>query len=226
MKSRNVIVSLILVLFLFAAGGAWWLFMSVDALVKHAIERWGSEITGVSVKVDSVRIKVADGGGVIRGLVVGNPKGFEAKHALKLDEIRLAIDPSSITRDVVVVRELHLVAPAVAYERGQGSDNLAIIQKNADAWVAKNLGAPKKDAGPGRKFVIERLVINGGRAHFGGTLSAAMPDILLRDVGKKTNGATAGDVVKQLWRATVGSVAGLATNFGSAIKDSATRLFK
>ncbi len=226
MKSRNVILSLILVLFLFAAGGAWWLFMSIDGLVKHAIERWGPQITGVTVKVDSVRIVVADGQGTIRGLVVGNPKGFEAGHALKLDEIRLSIDPASITRDVVVIRELHLVAPSVVYERAQGSDNLALIQKNADAWVAANLGAPKKGAGPARKFVIEKLVINGGRAHFGATLSASMPDVQARDIGKKTNGAAAGDVVKQLWRATVGGVAGIATNFGSAIKDGATRLLK
>jgi hypothetical protein len=221
MKSRNVILSLILALFVFAAGGAWWLYMSIDGLVKQAIENWGSQITGVAVKVDSVRIQAADGKGMIRGLVVGNPKGFEAKHSLKLGEISMTIDPASITRDVVVIRELVLVAPDVVYERGQGSDNLAIIQKNADTWVAANLGAQKKDAGPGKKLVIESLVIRNGRANFGPALSAAMPNIQLRDVGKKTNGAAAGDIVKQVWRATVGGVGGLAVNFGSAIKDGA-----
>jgi hypothetical protein len=221
MKSRNVIVSLILALFLFAAGGAWWLFMSIDGLVKQAIERWGPEITGVTVKVDSVRIQVAEGRGTIRGLVVGNPKGFQAKHSLKLDEIRLTIDPASITKDVVVIRELLLAAPEVVYERGQGSDNLSIIQKNADAWVAKNSGAPAKDAGPGKKLVIESLVIRNGKAHFGEAISLPMPDMQLRDVGKKSNGATAGDVVKQVWRAMLGNVGTLASSLGSAIKEGA-----
>ncbi len=74
---------------LLAVGGAWWLFASLDGLVKQAIERWGPEITGVTVKVDSVRIEVAEGRGTIRGLVVGSPKGFEAPQALKLGEMRL-----------------------------------------------------------------------------------------------------------------------------------------
>ena len=93
-------------------------------------------------------------------------------------------------------------------------------------WVAQNLGAPKKDAGPPRKFVIEKLLINGSRAHFGSGLAASIPDVQVRDIGRKTNGATAGDVVKQLWRATVGGVGGIAANFGPVIKDGATRLLK
>ena len=222
MKSRNVIVSLFLVLFLFAAGGAWWLFMSIDGLVKQAIEHWGPQITGVTVKVDSVKIRASEGSGTIRGLTVGNPKGFEAKHALTLGEMRLTIDASSITRDVVVIKELLLVAPDVVYERGQGSDNLTLIQKHVDAWVAQNAGAKKKDEGPGKKFVIENLVVKDGKAHFGTTLSSSMPDLHLRDVGRKSNGATAGEVVKQVWGAMLGSVSNLASRVGSAIKEGAS----
>ena len=226
MKSRNVIVSLILALFVVAAGGAWWLFMSIDGLVKQAIERWGPEITGVAVRVQSVRIQVTEGRGTIRGLFVGNPKGFEAPHALKLDEMRLTIDPASITKDVVVIKELLLAAPDVVYERGQGSDNLAVIQKNVDAWVAKNAGEKKPDAGPGKKFVIENLLIKDGKAHFGTTLSSSMPDLHLHDIGKKTNGATAGEVVKQVWGAMLHSVGNLASRAGTAIKEGWNKLFK
>jgi hypothetical protein len=218
MKSRNVIVSLFLALFVVAAGGAWWLFMSIDGMVKQAIERWGTEMTGVTVKVDSVKIRAADGRGTILGLSVGNPKGFEARHAVTLGEMRLTIDAASITRDVVVIRELVLVAPDVAYERGQGSDNLALIQKNLDAWAATNAGAKQKEAGPGRKFVIESIVIRDGKAHFSATLSAPMPVLQLRDVGRKSNGATAGEVARQAWRAVLGSVTSLASNFGPAIR--------
>ncbi len=225
MKARNVIASLFLVLFVIAAGGAWWLLMSIDGLVKQAIERWGPEMTGVTVRVESVRIEATEGRGTIRGLLVGNPKGFEAPHALKLGEMRLTIDPASITKDVVVIRELLLAAPDVVYERGQGSDNLTVIQKNLDAWVAKNAGA-KKDQGPGKKFVIDHLRIKGGKAHFGTTLSSSIPDLHLREVGKKTNGATAGEVVKQAWGAMLGSVTGLASRAGSAIKEGWNKLFK
>jgi len=220
MKARNVIFSLILVLFLVAVGGAWWLFMSIDGLVKQAIEHWGPQITGVSVSVDSVRIQAAEGRGMIRGLAVGNPKGFDAKHALTLGEIHVTIDPASITKDVVVIKELLLVAPSVVYERGQGSDNLTLIQKHVDAWVAQNAGA-KKD-GPGRKFVIDSVIIKDGKAHFGTTISLPMPDLQLRDVGRNSNGATAGEVVKQVWGAIQHSISILALRVGSAIKEGAS----
>lgn len=226
MKTRHKILSAFLVIALLAAGGAWWLFASLDGLVKQAIEHWGPEITGVPVKVASVRIEVAEGRGTIRGLVVGNPKGFQAPHALKLGEMRLTLDPASVTRDVVVVRELLLVAPDATYERGQGSDNMAVIQRNVDAWVAKMVGAPKADAGPGKKFIIEHLRIQGGKAHFGTTLSSPMPDLHLRDIGKKTGGASAGEVVKQVWGSMLRSVTGLAGRAGSAIKDGWNRMFK
>jgi hypothetical protein len=215
-----------------AAGAAWWLFLSLDGLVKQAIQKWGPEITGVAVRVDSVKIELAEGRGTIRGLFVGNPKGFEAPHALKLGEMRLTLDPASVTRDVVVIKELLLVAPDVVYERGQGSDNLSVIQKNADAWVAKNAGATKSE-GPGKKFVIENVIIKNGKAHFGTTVSAPMPDLHLRDVGKKSNGATAGEVVKQIWGALLQSAGNLASRAGAAIKegasavgDSVRKLFK
>lgn len=225
MKTRHKILSAFLIVALLAIGGAWWLFASLDGLVKQAIERWGPEITGVSIKVQSVRIEAAQGRGAIRGLVVGNPKGFKSPQALKLAEMRLTLDPASVTKDVVVIRELVLVAPEVSYERGQGSDNMTVIQRNVDRWVTKHAGA-KPDAGPGKKFVIENLRIQNGKAQLGTTLSVPMPDLHLREVGKKSGGATAGEVVKGVWDAMLRSVTNLAGRAGSAIKDGWNKLFK
>lgn len=226
MKTRHKVLGVFVVLGLFVAGGLWWLFLSMDGLVKQAIERWGPEITGVPVKVASVRIEVAEGRGTIRGLVLGNPKGFQAPHALKLSEMRLALDPASVTKDVVVIRELQIVAPEVVYERGQGSDNMTVIQKNVGAWVAKVAGAPKKDAGPGKKFIIERATVRDGKARFGTTVATPMPDLHLRDIGKRTGGATAGEVVKQVWGSMLRSVTGLASRAGSAIGGAWRKLTK
>lgn len=226
MKTRNLILSVVVVFALAAGGAIWWLAASLDGLVKQAIGRWGPEITGVAVRVESVRIEATEGRGTIRGLFVGNPKGFEAPHALKLAEMRLTLDAASITQDVVVLKELLLIAPDVVYERGQGSDNLAVIQKNVDAWVARHSGPKQADAGPGKKFVIENVIIRDGRAHFGSALSSPMPNLHLRDVGKKSGGATAGEVVKQVWGAMLRSVGNLASRAGSAIKEGWNKLFK
>ena len=220
MKTRKVLLALAVAIVVIAAGAAWWLFLSLDGLVKQAIEHWGPEITGVAVRVDSVKIEASAGRGTIRGLLVGNPKGFEAPHALKLGEMRLTLDAPTLTKDVVVVKELLLAAPDVVYERGPGGDNMSVIQKNVDAWVARHAGKDK-DAGPGRKFVIENLIVRDGKAHFGAALAMPIPDLHLRDVGKKTNGATAGEVVKQTWDALLRSIGNLASRAGSAIKEGA-----
>lgn len=220
-KIRNLVLSGVIVVVLALGGGAWWFFKSLDSLVKRAIEKWGPEITGVTVRVDHVKIEVAQGRGSIRGLLIGNPKGFEAPYALKVGEIRVALDPASLTKDVVVVKELLLVSPDVIYERGQGSDNLSVIQRNVDAWVAKHAGPKGAGSGPGKKFILEHVIVRDGRAHFGTTASAPIPDLHLRDVGKRTNGATAGEVFRQVWGALLRSVGNVASHLGSTIKEGA-----
>jgi len=232
MKTRNVLLSAAAVVVIGAAGGAWWLYSSLDSLVKQAINHYGPQIAGVPVKVASVKIEATNGRGSVGGLFVGNPKGFAGPHALKVGEIRVSIDPASLTKDVVVIRELVLVAPDVVYEPGQGSDNLTVIQKNVDAWVKKQAGPQKSDT-PGRKYIIEHLRIQNGKAHFGTTASAPMPDMHLRDIGKRSNGASAAEAVKQVWGAMLGSVSNLASRAGAALKqgasgalDSVKKLFK
>ena len=226
MNVRRVLLSVAAVGLLAVAGAAWWLYASMDALVKRAIEHWGPEITGVAVRVDAVKLEPAQGRGAILGLVVGSPKGYQAPHALALGEMRLTIDAASLAKDVVVIRELVLVAPDVVYERGPGGDNMAAIQKNVDAWVAAHGGGAKADAGPGKKFIIETLRIEQGRAHFGTAASLPMPDLVLHDIGRKTNGATAGEAVKEVWSAMVRGVGNLAQRAGAAVKDAATGAFE
>ena len=42
----------------------------------------------------------------IRGLVIGNPDGFESDHAFSLDRIGLVIDTGSITSDVIRIKQV------------------------------------------------------------------------------------------------------------------------
>ena len=60
MKARNVVLSVVVVVVLAGAGGAWWLFRSMDTLVKQAILKWGPEITGVAVRVDLSLIHISE----------------------------------------------------------------------------------------------------------------------------------------------------------------------
>lgn len=216
-----------------AAGGLWWVYTSRNALVKRAIETFGPQITGVSVTVRHVALDPAEGKGSVSGLEVGNPPGFKAARALTLGEMRLAIDYSTLTSDVVRIREIALQGPVITYEPGARGDNLGVIQKHIDAEVARLTGGNSADKGPARKFVIDHIYVRDAKVRFGDAAAVPMPDVHLRDVGKRSNGASAGEVVKAVWSSVAGGATNVASRAGAAaragakgIVDSARRLFK
>ena len=203
MKIRNVVLVVVALLVLGLGGVLWWLYASRDALIKRAIERYGPEVTGVSVKVGAVKLEPMDGTGAIRGLEIGNPQGYEAPHALSLGEMRLAVDPKSLAADVVHVKELSLEAPIITYERGPGGDNLTAIQKHIESALPKaEPGKTEaKKPGPERRFIIDRVAVRKARVSYGGALNVDVPDLELRDLGKKSGGATAAEITREVWTA-------------------------
>jgi hypothetical protein len=195
MKIRNVVLLVLALLVLAAAGALWWLYASRDAIIKRAIESYGPQVTGVSVKVGSVKLEPLDGRGAIRGLEVGNPKGFKAPRALSLGEMRLALDPASLAADVVHISEVSLEAPSITYERGANGDNLSAIQRHIESYL------PKTAKGPERRFIIDHVQVRKARVSYGGAVDVDVPDLQLRDLGRKAGGATAAEITREIWTA-------------------------
>lgn len=203
MKVRTVVLLVFALLVLAAGGALWWLYASRDAIIKRAIESYGPEVTGVSVEVGSVKLEPLDGRGAIRGLEMGNPKGFKAPHALSLGEMRLALEPSSLASDVVRIRELSLEAPSITYERGANGDNLSAIQKHIESYLPRSAPAKGKPAGKAaeRRFIIDRVQVRKARVSYAGAVNVDLPDLQLRDLGKKSGGATAAEITREIWAA-------------------------
>lgn len=239
MKIRKSFIAIAAVLVLAVGGGLIWLYSSLDSLVQAAIEKYGPEITQVSVHVARVKLAPTDGKGTIQGLRLGNPAGFKTENSFKAGEISLKIEPASLTKDVIVINEVVIQSPEVTYESGTSGNNLDTIQKNIEGYVAR-LGAGKqKDDGPGKKLIIENLYVRDGKVNVntaltvGKTVSMPIPNLHLRDIGRKSNGASAGEVTKQVWTALARSTSGAVSALGGAIKegaknlvDSAKKLFK
>ena len=201
MRARTVILVLLGIAVLGVGAGAWWLYASRDALIKRAIEHFGPDLTGVSVRVNAVKFEPVDGRGAITGLEVGNPPGYSSAKALTLGEIRLAVDPATLTSDVVRIRELTIDAPSITYERGSKGDNLTTIQKHIESRLPKSKGGEgsKSPDAPQRKFIVDHVMVKNGKVNYGKAVSVGMPDIQLRDLGKTTNGATAAELVDEVW---------------------------
>ncbi len=233
---KKVVLGIVVVLLLAVGGGAWWLYSERDALIAGAIRTYAPEILGVPVRLGNVKTDVANQSAALHDLVIGNPPGFETPHALALGAVTMKLDFSSLTKDVILIREIAVVKPDITYEHKTGGSNLEMIQRNAERYVAEKTAAlggkeakqDAKDKGPGKKLIIEHVYIKDAKANVsaeilkGKAVSVPIADLHLTDIGKKTNGATAGEAVKQI----VSAITASATKASASIVSGAVEGLK
>lgn len=187
------------VLVALVAGLAFWAWHSLDFIAKVALEHFGPRVTGVALQVGDATLAPREGRGRLRGVVLGNPPGFAAPHAARLASVRVAVDPLTVLEPVVVIREIAIEAPEITFERGPGGTNLDAIQKNIEGRARPPGGGEGSAPAASRRYVIERLAIRGARVTMtnpalkGQGITFTLPDIELRELGRRQNGITAGE---------------------------------
>lgn len=183
-----------------------FLLSNLDGLVKEAVEKFGSEATRAEVSLNDVEISLTSGAGSLSGLKVGNPAGFKTPSAFEMGGISIKLNTDSIGQNPIVIKEIVITGPQVTYELAGTSSNIDAIQKNVDAYSKQfqSNGGAKKSEGGDTKLIIENIYIRGGKigvsAGFlkGKTLDASLPDIHLKDVGKKEKGADPSQVIQKI----------------------------
>ena len=197
MKRALIFISALLLLATLA--GFLWLHGNLDHLVQSSISSYGTAMTGAAVKVDRVEIEAADGRFTLNGIQVGNPAGFKSPYALKVGTVELEVELYTLTQDVVVIKKIVLVSPDVIYEKGDVNTNFDAIQKN----IAKFLGPSSNDS-KGKRFIVQEFTILDAKAHAtapllgDNTVSAKLPDLYLRDLGKAKGGLTPGELGQEI----------------------------
>lgn len=200
MKKVLVVLAVLAVV---AAGAAFWAYHSVDLIVKVALEHFGPDVTGVAITVGEVRISPRDGRGSLKGVEIANPAGFTSPRAARLGEMSVAIDPATLGGPVILIREIKVESASISYERGNRTTNLDTIQKSIEGYIKRSAGGQESGVssfgGAKRKFIIERLGIRGAKVTMtnpalkGQGITFDLPDIELRDMGKRQNGITASE---------------------------------
>ena len=195
---------------------------SLDGLIQQAIEQYGSEITKTQVTLAEVELDATSGKGVLRGLRIGNPAGFDTPSAFQLGAISITIDTASLASDTVVITEIVIDAPDVTYELSGGGSNIDAIQRNVEAYMARfesGDSATADGGGEGPRLIIEDLYITNGTINVSATflggksLTTPLPDIHLEDIGAADDGASPGEIAEQIIAAirdgATGAVSGL-----------------
>lgn len=214
--------TVLLVLVLALAGGVWWLYSSLDAVVASAIRVYGPDITGVTVKVATVKIQPADGTALVRELEVGNRPGFKTARALFADQVSMTLDAASLTKDLVLVDEITIEEPEITYEYTADGSNLDAIQHYVETYISEKTGAQSatNKGEPEKKVTIENLYIKGAHVKVhadrlqGKVVTLPLPDLHLTDIGKKSNGVSPAEATRQV----VSAVAKNATKAVTSLK--------
>lgn len=201
MKKILIVVAILVVL---VGGGAWWAYSSLGVVVKYALEHYGPEVLGVSVQVRDATISPRDGRGVVRGLEIGTPTGFNAPRTARVGEIRVDLDPGTLSGPIVRIHSLVVESPVITYERGDHGTNLEAIQRNIQAYIAGSGGPsstrPAQAKSGKRKYVVDRIALTGAKVTMtnpglhGQGITFDLPDLELRDVGKRQGGLTPSEI--------------------------------
>ncbi|HET7731840.1 MAG TPA: hypothetical protein VFK48_17600 [Usitatibacter sp.] len=194
---------ILLALLLLGGAGIFLALHYVDLIVTVALEHYGPQVAGVSVKAGGVRISPREGHGRIAALEIGNPPGYSSPRAARFGEIRVRLDPATVLEPVVRVHELAVDAPQITVERRNDATNLEVIQKSIEAYARGAAGdggrAGERTAGK-RRFIVERLSIRRARVSMtskalgGQAIGFDLPDIELTGVGRREGGLTASEV--------------------------------
>jgi hypothetical protein len=199
---RNVLI-IVAILVVIAIGVIYFVVANLDAIVEAAIEKYGSQATQTAVQVDGVKIELKEGEGTIAGLTVANPPGFTTPYVFSLGQISAGLDLASVGEDTIYVDSVLIKAPAVSYEINKDrQSNVEVLSDNLSSGSTE----PAKEAEPGPKVVIRRLVIEEGKvnakvstqiAKIGDKdMSAKLPRIELTNLG--AGGASPEAIARQV----------------------------
>jgi hypothetical protein len=202
----------------------------LDGIVKKGVETVGPQITKVSITLDSIHIGLLTGSAKVKGLVVGNPEGYQSPSAISVGLAEVGVNPFSVLSDKIVVRTIHVESPEITFEGGLGGNNLSKIMDNVNGTAQTGGPVSTNSAGkpkPAKKIEVDDFLITGAKVHgtivlFGGkeiTLpSLKIPEIHLTDLGKGSDGLTPTEltraVLSAITSATTKAVASAATDLG------------
>jgi len=184
-----------------------YLVVNSGNLVKQAVETLGPEYLGVDVRLGAAELSFTEGTGELRGLVVGNPPGFDGPHSFSLGRIKLGLDPMNQSEDLIVVRDIEIDSADLAIIAHGRQTNLAALMANLEGQPGEADESNESEADSGLRIIIENFVFSNARTSLDSDLLGdsvvEIPDIQLQGIGRKTQGVTIREALSQILRPIV-----------------------
>jgi len=209
---KKILLGAVAIVLLLIIGGVTYLYLSLNSLVKKAVETVGPAITKTDVTLASANLSPFSGSGRLNGFFVGNPKGYEAPYALKLGSIAVSIDKGTLFKNPIVVNSIELREPQLALVGTPGGTNLQDLMQNIKSYGSSkqtpstpSATSPSGKQQEGRKFIVKSVVISGTTLDVSlGALgqhvnqSLTLPEIRLQNLGTTSDGLSAAQLSEQI----------------------------
>jgi hypothetical protein len=192
-------LSFCIIIIIFA--GLW----NLGALIKKAINTYGTGIINAEVYVEGVQTVLLRGEARLSDFYLGNPSGFTTPHALKAQSIYVDLNEASLVGNTIVIEKIELIRPEINYEKIKGTDNFKQLIKNINGSPGRQgkgeTGAQEKG---GKRLIIRDVIFRDAEVtlslsgRIGHRVSARIKDIHLTDIGEQEGGLPPSDAFKIL----------------------------
>ncbi len=229
MIKKLIKIALVCLVLAFVAAYLIVLF-AVSPIVSNAVATFAPKVTGCDVKIEKVSVSPLLSGVTVKGVTVGNPQGFKTDSAFELTEFSVNVSLSSLLTDEIVVKEVVIDGAKVTLEQGLTTNNLLAIKNNVDVFLQKMKpeGEPvEKEEKPeaeestsAKKVIVENFYFRNAEVRLsavglqGAAMKLPMVDLHIQDIGKDSGGASAGEVVKEIYDAIVKAVLDVSSKAG------------
>jgi hypothetical protein len=193
-------------------------FFSLNSIVKKGVETVGPKLTQVEVRLGSADLSPFSGSGTLAKLFVGNPTGYKTPSAIEVGSVKVAVEVGSVMSDTIVVDEINIQAPEITIEGTFSGNNLSKILDNLNAAAGgdskSKTPAPTASGKPAKKFIVKKLVMDGGKINVslnlpvlgGKSLTVPLPPMHLENIGTAQNGVSAAELVQTVMKPLLASV--------------------
>ncbi|MGD9306895.1 MAG: AsmA family protein [Desulfobacterales bacterium] len=189
---------------------------NLGPIIKHAVNTYGPKITKTQLSVDDVGVSIFSAEANLKKLFLGNPQGFKSPSAMKVGSVFVNVDEGSLKNDTIVIDSIEVKGPEITYEKRGKTDNFKQILTNVTKSASSEKSSKKEaeEQGAGKKLIIRNFVVKNGKVNLSMSaygiaekdFTATLPDIQLKDIGKKQNGATPAEVFKEVLAALYGQI--------------------
>ena len=227
MKALKIIGILIVVLII----ALFAIILNLGKIVKTGINTVVPQVTKCEAHVDDVNFNVFGGKFEIKNLVIKNPEGYKTDHAFALGHIFVNVNMGSLMSDVIEIDQVLIDAPEITYEVGLGNSNLNTILENVNSSLPSSDEEKKEEKEEkkegGKKVVINLVKVTNGKigvsAKIAGGMEApiVLPDIEIKDLGKKEGGISMVQAAAITLKTTLLSIFDVLKSSGKLLLDGA-----